>query len=25
MARPRLMTADERANLLETVFNASGW
>ena len=25
MARPRLMTADERANLLETVFAASGW
>ncbi len=25
MARPRLMTEDERADLLETVFNASGW
>lgn len=25
MARPRLMTADERADLLETVFAASGW
>ena len=25
MARPRLMTADERADLLNTVFSASGW
>jgi poly-gamma-glutamate synthesis protein (capsule biosynthesis protein) len=24
-ARPRLMTADERAQLLQTVFQASGW
>jgi poly-gamma-glutamate synthesis protein (capsule biosynthesis protein) len=25
MARPRLMTSEERADLLSTVFNASGW
>lgn len=25
LARPRLMTAEERADLLRTIFNASGW